>query len=295
MLAGLEEWFRGTAGAYWDMDPDQPQFSCETWWNRVNRSAIIGHGGFHRLIGRGSVKERCIQRRSNLDETGFAAINYRRRCFGVCRLFPRGRGRDEVGASALQTLDVSSNGPFTELADGSLATLEQEAMRISKDNGKTWSDPTPVCKGIAGGPPGRQEPAAYYVVRTKNDVLVAVYLNFTTYNFTWDRTTNQPKDDCALEIWAVRSLDGGKTWVDNQRILKATIPTSLDSFKPPAAVSLPWCRTSFATRGDTRPVRLHRTTTEKRGNEVISSISAVMETTPARWNPLWRNWATADC
>ena len=122
-----------------------------------------------------------------------------------------------------EKLDVSNNGPFTELEDGSLMTIDHGKMKVSKDDGKTWSDPTPVCEGIAG-PANRREPAAYYVVRTKNGVLSAVYLNFKTYHFSWDRTTNQPKDDCSLEIWAIRSLDGGKTWVDNQCVLKGYNP-----------------------------------------------------------------------
>ncbi len=141
-------------------------------------------------------------------------------CAGMC-----GAAEDARWVNPLcKALDVPGNGPFTELADGSLMTMEYGGMRISKDDGKTWSDPTPVCEGIAGGPPGRQEPAAYYVVRTKSGALVAVYLNFTTYNFSWDNATNQPKEDCRLEIWAIRSLDEGKTWVDNQCILEGYNP-----------------------------------------------------------------------
>ena len=111
-----------------------------------------------------------------------------------------------------QTLDATSNGPFTELADGSLMTIDASGMRVSKDDGKTWSEGQPVCEGIAGPSSGRQEPAAFYVVRAKSGrALVAVFLNFATYNFSWDDAINQPRDDCRLEVWAVRSLDGGKT------------------------------------------------------------------------------------
>ena len=61
-------------------------------------------------------------------------------------------------------------------------------------------------------------------MRTRGGALVIVYLDSTTYNFSWDNSINQPKDDCRLEIWAIRSLDGGKTWIDRQRILEGYNP-----------------------------------------------------------------------
>jgi sialidase-1 len=120
-------------------------------------------------------------------------------------------------------LPATSNGPFTELADGSLMTIDQTGLRVSADDGVSWTAGVPVCPGIAGPATGRQEPAAFYVLRTKNNVLVALYLDFTTYKFKWDDKANQPID-CVLEIWAVRSLDGGKTWVDRQRVLDGYNP-----------------------------------------------------------------------
>lgn len=122
-----------------------------------------------------------------------------------------------------QPLPVDRNGPFVELADGSLMTIDAQGMRVSKDGGKTWSEGRRVCEGLAGLREGR-EPAVFYVVRTRGGALVIVYLDSTTYNFSWDRTINQPRDDCRLEIWAVRSLDGGKTWIDRQRILDGYNP-----------------------------------------------------------------------
>ena len=100
-----------------------------------------------------------------------------------------------------QSATVGSNGPFVELADGSLMTIDAQKMRVSKDDGKTWSEGEPVCEGRAGLREGR-EPATFYILRTPGGALVIVYLNSTTYNFSWDRTINQPRDDCRLEIWA---------------------------------------------------------------------------------------------
>jgi hypothetical protein len=74
--------------------------------------------------------------------------------------------------------------------------------------------------GLRGG----GEPASASIVRTRSGALVIVYLDSTTYNFSWDNTINQPNDDCRLEVWAIRSLDGGQTWIDRQRILDGYNP-----------------------------------------------------------------------
>ncbi len=45
-------------------------------------------------------------------------------------------------------LEIDRNGPFVVLDDGSLGTVDEHGFRISKDDGKTWSEAVPVCKGI---------------------------------------------------------------------------------------------------------------------------------------------------
>ena len=111
-------------------------------------------------------------------------------------------------------LEASRNGPFIALDDDSLLTIDEEGVKISRDDGRSWSPPISFLPGIKSG-----EPGSYYVLQAGSKTLVTVYLDFTTYRFNWDDEKGEPKDDCRLEIWAARSLDGGETWVDRQRIL----------------------------------------------------------------------------
>ena len=86
-------------------------------------------------------------------------------------------------------------------------TVDAQGLRTSKDEGKTWSEPQPVCKGI-----NPKEPASFYVLRAGSGALVVVYLDLSDDHFSWDDAAGEPKPDCRCEFWAIRSLDGGKTW-----------------------------------------------------------------------------------
>ncbi|HOV33055.1 MAG TPA: hypothetical protein PLX23_06805, partial [Candidatus Hydrogenedens sp.] len=98
---------------------------------------------------------------------------------------------------SVELLEVNRNGPFIALEDGSIATIGAEGFRVSKDEGKTWTEPNPVCKGL-----DPEEPASYYLLKTKNNVLVFVYLNFIGKKFEWDEKRKEPKEGCKLEVWA---------------------------------------------------------------------------------------------
>ncbi|NOX54250.1 MAG: exo-alpha-sialidase [Planctomycetes bacterium] len=111
-------------------------------------------------------------------------------------------------------LEITSNGPFAVMPDGTLLTVTSEGLRASADDGKTWSAAQPICPGLKGS-----EPSAYRLVRTRDGTLVLVFLDFTQFKFSWDDERGEPRDDCRLEVWAIRSTDGGKTWTDKQRLL----------------------------------------------------------------------------
>ena len=113
-----------------------------------------------------------------------------------------------------ERLEITTNGPFVTLPDGKLLTVDSNGLRLSEDDGKSWSEPRPICPGLKGS-----EPSAYRLVRTRDGTLVLVFLDFTNYKFSWDNERGEPKEDCRLEVWAIRSTDGGKSWTDKQRLL----------------------------------------------------------------------------
>jgi hypothetical protein len=113
-----------------------------------------------------------------------------------------------------QSLPIDRNGPFVAMPDGGLVTVDAKGLRTSTDDGKTWSEPQPVCEGLNPG-----EPASFYLLRAKSGALVLVYLDMANYKFDWDEAAGEPKEGTRLEMWAIRSLDGGKTWIDRQRLL----------------------------------------------------------------------------
>jgi len=124
-------------------------------------------------------------------------------------------GADELWVHPrCQQLEVTSNGPFVAMPDGTLLTVTGDGLRASADDGKTWSKAKPICPGLNGG-----EPSAYRLVRTPEGTLVLVFLDFTNYKFSWDNARGEPRDDCRLEVWSIRSTDGGQSWTDKQRLL----------------------------------------------------------------------------
>lgn len=114
-------------------------------------------------------------------------------------------------------LPTRKNGPFVELSDGSLATVDSAGIRISKDDGGSWSEPIRIHPGVQMGRVGHLG----QILRTRDDVLIIVYLDWTTRKWEWNDAKGAPEapDACRLELWAIRSLDRGKTWVDRQRLL----------------------------------------------------------------------------
>lgn len=111
-------------------------------------------------------------------------------------------------------LATDRNGPFLVLPDGNLLTADRANLLRSRDDGRTWEP-----QGAAAHGQDPKEPASFYLQRTDAGVLVMVFLEIADYTFSWDETTGEPKPDCRLHLYAVRSPDGGKSWSPRQLLL----------------------------------------------------------------------------
>lgn len=112
-------------------------------------------------------------------------------------------------------LPLTRRGPFIELSDGSLMTIGEGGMCVSVDEGRTWSEPRPMGEHVNTW----ESAAGLKYFKTRSGAIVAVYMDMATYVWDWDEENGVATDKTRLDVWAIRSLDEGKTWIDHQKIL----------------------------------------------------------------------------
>ena len=102
---------------------------------------------------------------------------------------------------------------MVRLDDGSILTVVDNTMLVSEDDGKSWRERGPV---YTGPPPG--VPGGGMLLRTQNDWIVMVYVDSASFIWNWNDETRSADSNARLDVWAIRSPDEGKTWLDRQRI-----------------------------------------------------------------------------
>ncbi len=115
--------------------------------------------------------------------------------------------------SKSRSLNIDKIGPFVMPDDKSMLCIENNHAYISEDEGKSWQSYqiAPADKLKASN-----EQA---IIKTADGVIVAAFMNFADDRvWGWNSKKNEPIEGVHLTVWTVRSLDGGKTWVDFQRI-----------------------------------------------------------------------------
>ena len=124
-------------------------------------------------------------------------------------------GRDPWVHPMCQPLPTNRGGPFLPLADGSLLTVDAAGLSVSHDDGATWAKTIPAAHGQG------EAASSCAVLEPAPGTLVMVYLDSASElaKFTWNNQSGEPESDCYLELRSIRSLDGGRTWCDRQRLL----------------------------------------------------------------------------
>jgi sialidase-1 len=104
-------------------------------------------------------------------------------------------------------------GPFVRLKDGSILTIDTIKSYISKDEGKTWKE-----YPIITMPDRYLISKERALIRTRNGVIILAFINEKELaNWNW-KTDIHDSQGSSAPTYTVRSLDGGKTWVDLQKL-----------------------------------------------------------------------------
>jgi len=108
----------------------------------------------------------------------------------------------------LTALPFQHVGPFITLGDGSVMCVTGDSAYQTTDaDGKNWTS-TPIF-GADAKMKVRPEQA---LARTKDGVIVLVFLNDLDKRWAWDKKKNTHDGEVHLYEWSTRSTDEGKTW-----------------------------------------------------------------------------------
>ena len=103
-------------------------------------------------------------------------------------------------------------GLFVRLADNSLLAITGNQTYLSRDEGTTWS-PFSLIADTA-----KFNISAGSLIRTSHNVIVLSFVNLKEKaNWSWQKDIHDSPGSI-LPTYAIRSLDGGKTWQDLQKL-----------------------------------------------------------------------------
>ncbi|NLF09905.1 MAG: exo-alpha-sialidase [Pirellulaceae bacterium] len=118
----------------------------------------------------------------------------------------------------VEILPIDVRGWMVRRGDGSLLSVAENEARASRDDGKTWAALGKIVDDGAGPTNLKGLPAAHLLLKTRAGTIVLVYLDLADLRWKWDDKAGRATE-AKLDVWAVRSLDDGKTWSNRQRLL----------------------------------------------------------------------------
>ncbi|MBI4559728.1 MAG: exo-alpha-sialidase [Candidatus Hydrogenedentes bacterium] len=104
-------------------------------------------------------------------------------------------------------------GPFVRLADNRILGVSENQVLVSDDEGDSWE-----ARPLFGAGQNLRVATERAMIRTKKRTIILVFMNMADYQWAWNAEKSLPEPDTRLDVWAIRSLDEGQTWVDAQMI-----------------------------------------------------------------------------
>lgn len=135
-----------------------------------------------------------------------------------------GTGRKMRVDPRCTVLTSDKYGPFVRLGDGKLLTVVDNGTIVSEDGGATWSEPRVMCRGRGPARPT----AGGVLLRTRDGVLVYVYMDMTSFKWKWSEAKREAARDVRLDVWAIRSTNEGKTWTGRKRVFEGYCGALID-------------------------------------------------------------------
>jgi sialidase-1 len=109
-------------------------------------------------------------------------------------------------------------GPFVRLGDGRLLTVKEDAAITSADGGKTWAESHAIASAQDPYQKALKISPECALCRLRDGVIVLGFMNINEIVFEWNKAKGDTEPGARLPTYAVRSLDGGKTWRDLQML-----------------------------------------------------------------------------
>ena len=104
-------------------------------------------------------------------------------------------------------------GPFVKLDNGDILTIEETNCLVSSDQGKTW-----ISYQMFENPEKFQISNERAILKTSEGVIILAFMNIKERkNWNWQAEISD-SPGAILPTYAIRSLDGGKTWQDAQKL-----------------------------------------------------------------------------
>ena len=94
---------------------------------------------------------------------------------------------------------------------------------VSNDDGRTWSEPVPIYEGLPPGVPNVMNVDRGQLIKTRDGVIVLIYADAVSkpprrVKDLWDEARGDWSGELRSDVWTIRTLDEGKTWLDRQRM-----------------------------------------------------------------------------